>query len=96
MKLCRYNDSRSGCVLGSQPHGIELSLSVNGELRQRPNTRDLIVDIPTLVALASSFHSLGPGDLLLTGGPEGVGPVAARDKIFTDFSGIGSMQVTVR
>lgn len=74
---------------------LEMSLAVNGELRQRANTRDLVVDIPALIAWASSFYTLHPGDVILTGTPAGVGPVVPGDRIEASIQSIGSMTVLV-
>ncbi|WP_151447725.1 fumarylacetoacetate hydrolase family protein [Lacisediminimonas profundi] len=78
------------------PYALGFTLSVNGEVRQSANTRDLILDIADLIVFASSFYTLEPGDILFTGTPEGVGPVVPGDTIFTEFDGIGSMSVGVR
>jgi 2-keto-4-pentenoate hydratase/2-oxohepta-3-ene-1,7-dioic acid hydratase in catechol pathway len=55
------------------PHGLELRTWVDGELRQHSNTRELIFDIPTLVATLSTAFTLEPGDVIATGTPSGVG-----------------------
>ena len=78
------------------PGGLDLELAVNGELRQRSNTRHLIFDVPRLIEYASSFYTLYPGDMIMTGTPEGVGPVRAGDTIVARVDGIGSMTVAVR
>ena len=78
------------------PSSLEFSLTVNGEPRQKANTRDLIIGIAELIEFASSFYTLYPGDLIYTGTPEGVGPVLPGDQITTEFEGIGRMDVTVR
>jgi 2-keto-4-pentenoate hydratase/2-oxohepta-3-ene-1,7-dioic acid hydratase in catechol pathway len=78
------------------PANLDLSLTVNGQLKQKANTRDLILDIGALIEFASSFYSLHPGDLLYTGTPEGVGPVVPGDVIVAEFQGIGRMEVAVR
>jgi 2-keto-4-pentenoate hydratase/2-oxohepta-3-ene-1,7-dioic acid hydratase in catechol pathway len=78
------------------PSGIGFWLTVNGEPRQKANTKDLIIDVPGLIEFASSFYTLQPGDLLYTGTPEGVGPVVAGDRIVTEFDKIGRMEVDVR
>lgn len=78
------------------PAALALRLAVNGEPRQQANTRDLILDIPALIAFASSFYTLHPGDVLLTGTPEGVGPVQPGDRIVAEIQGIGRMEVAVR
>ena len=77
------------------PEGRDLILTVNGEPRQRANTRDLIMDVPALIAFASSYYTLHPGDILFTGTPEGVGPIRAGDRIEASISGIGAMAVDV-
>ena len=61
------------------PHRLSVELRINGTLRQRGNTADLIFSIPKLIASLSQLMTLEPGDLLFTGTPEGVGPVAAGD-----------------
>ncbi len=55
------------------PHGLDISLELNGERMQEANTSLFIFDIPTLVATISEFVPLFPGDVVLTGTPEGVG-----------------------
>ncbi|KVG62527.1 fumarylacetoacetate hydrolase family protein [Burkholderia pseudomultivorans] len=77
------------------PSRLDIELKVNGELRQRANTRDLIVDVPGLIEMASSFYTLLPGDVILTGTPAGVGPVVPGDVIHASISRIGSMSVPI-
>jgi acylpyruvate hydrolase len=55
------------------PHGLDISLSLNGETMQSSNTSRFIFDIPELIATISEFTPLHPGDVVLTGTPEGVG-----------------------
>jgi 2-keto-4-pentenoate hydratase/2-oxohepta-3-ene-1,7-dioic acid hydratase in catechol pathway len=80
----------------ADPAALDLKLTVNGELRQQANTRDLIIDIADLIVFASSFYTLMPGDVLLTGTPEGVGPIKPGDLIEASIAEIGAMQVKVR
>jgi 2-keto-4-pentenoate hydratase/2-oxohepta-3-ene-1,7-dioic acid hydratase in catechol pathway len=80
----------------ANPRGLDLRLSVNGQLRQCANTNDLILNVAQLIEFASSFYTLHPGDLLYTGTPEGVGPVQPGDAIYAEISGIGSMSLAVR
>jgi 2-keto-4-pentenoate hydratase/2-oxohepta-3-ene-1,7-dioic acid hydratase in catechol pathway len=75
---------------------LEFSIKVNDELRQHANTSDLIFDIPKLIEYSSSFYTLHPGDIIMTGTPEGVGPVKAGDVMHVEFEGIGKMDVAVR
>ena len=74
----------------------ELTLRVNGEVRQSASTADLIMSIPQLIAYASQFYTLFPSDILLTWTPEGVSPVHAGDVITASIAHIGSMTVAVR
>ncbi|HKJ73856.1 MAG TPA: fumarylacetoacetate hydrolase family protein [Alphaproteobacteria bacterium] len=94
----------SYCVLGPwlvtadeipDPSGLSLELKVNGEVRQSANTKDLIIDVPGLIEFASSFYTLQPGDVLMTGTPEGVGPVHPGDTITAEIKGVGVMNVGV-
>jgi 2-keto-4-pentenoate hydratase/2-oxohepta-3-ene-1,7-dioic acid hydratase in catechol pathway len=77
------------------PSGLELSISVNGDLRQHANTRDLILGVSELIEFATSFYTLLPGDVLLTGTPEGVGPIHPGDLMHACIEGIGEMDVPV-
>jgi 2-keto-4-pentenoate hydratase/2-oxohepta-3-ene-1,7-dioic acid hydratase in catechol pathway len=74
---------------------LELSLAVNGQERQRSNTNALIFDIPKLIAYASQAYRLYPGDVIMTGTPEGVGPVARGDVMSCTVERIGSMTVVI-
>ncbi|OGA65239.1 MAG: 2-hydroxyhepta-2,4-diene-1,7-dioate isomerase [Betaproteobacteria bacterium RIFCSPLOWO2_12_FULL_68_20] len=77
------------------PAALELWLSVNGEPRQRSNTRRMVYDVPRLIEYASSFYTLYPGDLIFSGTPEGVGPVKPGDEIRAGIEGIGELVVRV-
>lgn len=77
------------------PANIDMKLWVNGELRQQANTRDLIVSIPQMVAIASSASTLYPGDLIATGTPAGVGPVRDGDVITIEVERVGRMDIPV-
>jgi 2-keto-4-pentenoate hydratase/2-oxohepta-3-ene-1,7-dioic acid hydratase in catechol pathway len=78
------------------PSAVDFELRVNGEVRQKANTRDLIFDIPKLIVYASSAFTLDPGDIIMTGTPEGVGPVKPGDAMACKIDGIGAMRVAVR
>ena len=77
------------------PGSLELSISVNGTVRQKANTKDLILSVPELIAWASSFYTLHPGDVLLTGTPQGVGPVRPGDVMLASLERVGEMRVEV-
>ena len=70
-------------------------LWVNDELRQDANTRDLVLDIPGMVEMASSIMTLYPGDIIASGTPAGVGPIRPGDKVRIEFDRIGSMTLDV-
>lgn len=76
-------------------HNISMRLWVNDELRQSANTRDLIVDIPHMVSIASSASTLYPGDIIATGTPAGVGPVKDGDVVTIEVEHIGRMSLPV-
>lgn len=78
-----------------EPGNLQLALDVNGVSRQRSSTKALTVGIPRLLELASSMYTLYPGDILLTGTPEGVGAVTDGDLIVARCDGIGEMAVRV-
>jgi acylpyruvate hydrolase len=80
----------------ADPGRLDISLTLNGETMQSSNTDRLIFDIPTIVATVSEFTALQPGDVLLTGTPEGVGEVKPGDMIECSISGIGEMKLPVR
>ncbi len=71
--------------------GVAIQSHLNGELVQDGNTKDLIFDIPSLVAHVTSVMTLLPGDVILTGTPEGVGPMNVGDEIEVSVDGIGTL-----
>jgi 2-keto-4-pentenoate hydratase/2-oxohepta-3-ene-1,7-dioic acid hydratase in catechol pathway len=75
---------------------LDLEIAVNGEQRQKSNTSRLILGVPELIELASSFYTLYPGDVIFTGTPEGVSPIEAGDEIVATIERIGTMRVHVR
>ena len=78
------------------PSDIEFKLTVNGEVRQHASTKSLDYDIPRLIAYASTHYTLHPGDIILTGSPEGVAPVEPGDVMVAEATGIGRMEIKVR
>jgi len=73
------------------PADLELVTSVNGEVRQRARTSQLLHDVAALVAYASSVMTLLPGDVLLTGTPAGVGPLEDGDEVSVIIENIGTL-----
>lgn len=78
------------------PGALDFSLRVNGELRQSANTREMIIGIARQIAWASSVYTLYPGDIIMSGTCQGVGPVQAGDVMSLAFERIGQMTVAVR
>jgi 2-keto-4-pentenoate hydratase/2-oxohepta-3-ene-1,7-dioic acid hydratase in catechol pathway len=95
----------SFCPLGPwietdlDPHdfaeGRRVQTHLNGDLVQNGSTKDLIFDIPTLVAHVTSVMTLLPGDVILTGTPEGVGPMQPGDEVEVSIEGLGALTNTV-
>jgi 5-oxopent-3-ene-1,2,5-tricarboxylate decarboxylase / 2-hydroxyhepta-2,4-diene-1,7-dioate isomerase len=77
------------------PHALGLRTYVNGELKQQGNTRDLIDDVPALIEYLSSFMTLSPGDIILTGTPEGVVSVDPGDEVVCEIDGLGRLINTI-
>jgi 5-oxopent-3-ene-1,2,5-tricarboxylate decarboxylase/2-hydroxyhepta-2,4-diene-1,7-dioate isomerase len=100
----RVKNRDGGTVLGPwfvnasdvpDPHALSLRTLVNGKETQKGNTADLISDIPELIVYLSSFMTLSPGDVILTGTPDGVVNVNVGDEIVTEIDGIGRLLNTI-
>jgi 2-keto-4-pentenoate hydratase/2-oxohepta-3-ene-1,7-dioic acid hydratase in catechol pathway len=74
--------------------GVALETRVNGQLRQHGSTLDFIFSIPALLAYISAAMTLEPGDLILTGTPAGVGPLAPGDRVDVAIAGLGVLTNT--
>ena len=70
---------------------LRVTTHLNGDLMQDGSTKDMVFDVPALVAYVSSVMTLLPGDVILTGTPEGVGPMNVGDEVEVTVSGIGSL-----
>ncbi len=77
------------------PGALDLQIAVDGEIRQHSNTRHLILTVPELIEFASSFYTLYPGDIILTGTPEGVSPLEPGNTVVATIDRIGTMEVNV-
>ena len=100
----RVKNRDTGTVLGpwlvdagdiDAPPALDLRTLVNGVVTQRGNTRDLIFDIPFLIEYLSGFMTLAPGDVILTGTPEGVVDVRPGDEVVCEIDGIGRLVNTI-
>ncbi len=79
----------------AEPGNLPIGIRVNGNTRQSSNTGRLLRSIPFLIAWASRFYTLLPGDVLMTGTPEGVGPVAVGDVLEVDGGPLGTMTTRI-
>ncbi len=79
----------------ADPMKLPLRTLVNGKVTQDGNTRDMIFDIPALIVYLSEFMTLSPGDIILTGTPEGLADVQVGDEVITEIEGIGSLKNTI-
>jgi 2,4-didehydro-3-deoxy-L-rhamnonate hydrolase len=78
------------------PERLTIWLELNGEPRQRSSTGAMTVGIAELIEIASRVYTLYPGDVLLTGSPEGVSAVKPGDRIRAGCDGIGEMMIDLR
>jgi 2-keto-4-pentenoate hydratase/2-oxohepta-3-ene-1,7-dioic acid hydratase in catechol pathway len=80
------------CVaLGLDTADLAVEAWVNGECRQASRTRELVFDVPTLVAFVSRVMTLLPGDIIATGTPSGIGPIVAGDRVTITIEGVGEL-----
>ncbi len=82
-------------VDGLDPSALDLTVRVNGQVRQTGNTRDMTFDVPALIEVISSFVTLERGDVIATGTPRGVGSLAIGDVVEVEIAGIGVLRNTV-
>jgi 2-keto-4-pentenoate hydratase/2-oxohepta-3-ene-1,7-dioic acid hydratase in catechol pathway len=82
-------------VTDVDPNHLEISSYLNGERRQHSNTKNLIFNPHQLVSFISHIMTLLPGDVIATGTPSGVGPMAIGDRVDVVIEGIGTLSNTV-
>lgn len=80
----------------ANPNAVAFSLSVNGQTRQNANTSDLIYTVEHIVWQAARRYTLYPGDIIMTGTPEGVAQVYPGDMMHAEAAGIGAYEVAIR
>ena len=78
------------------PNNLDLKISVNGEVRQNSNTQELVYNVEKLIEYSSERYTLYPGDIIMTGTPDGVGPVEPGDVMSCELEGVGIMDVNVQ
>ncbi len=79
----------------ADPNQLDMWLKVNGEIRQQSNTQNMVYDVAKLIEFTSAFYTLMPGDIIMTGTPEGVGPVQPGDLIEAHIAGVGDLSIRV-
>lgn len=79
-------------TVGLDPADLAVRCRVNGRLRQDGRTTDMVHDVAGLVAAVSAAFTLLPGDVVLTGTPAGVGPLADGDRVEIEIGGIGTLR----
>ena len=77
------------------PKNLRITTHVNGKLTQDGHTRDMIFDVPTLIAYLSSFMTLNAGDVILTGTPEGLADIQPGDEVATEIEHVGRLVHTM-
>ena len=75
---------------------LDLELTVNGDVRQSGNTRDMIFSVPWLISYVSRYMTLEMGDVLITGTPEGVSEIRSGDVVTARIEGVGEITNRVR
>lgn len=75
----------------ADPMALKLTTRVNGKTTQEGTTADMIFSVPHLIEYLSSFMTLSPGDLILTGTPEGLADVVPGDEVVTEIEGLGAL-----
>jgi 2-keto-4-pentenoate hydratase/2-oxohepta-3-ene-1,7-dioic acid hydratase in catechol pathway len=78
------------------PADAVVTCRVNGQMRQMASTRDMVFNVPNLIAYISSFTTLEPGDLIFTGTPAGVGELNDGDEVIVEIEGLGALTNLVR
>jgi 5-oxopent-3-ene-1,2,5-tricarboxylate decarboxylase/2-hydroxyhepta-2,4-diene-1,7-dioate isomerase len=77
------------------PMALALKTTVNGKVTQEGSTKDMIFDVPFLIEYFSGFMTLNPGDLILTGTPDGVVDCQPGDVVVTEIEGVGALSNTI-
>lgn len=83
-------------ITGIDPGKLDITLYLNGEIKQKSNTGDLIFKTGELVSFISRVMTLNPGDVILTGTPSGIGPMNRGDRVEVVIQYVGSLVNTVK
>jgi 2-keto-4-pentenoate hydratase/2-oxohepta-3-ene-1,7-dioic acid hydratase in catechol pathway len=71
------------------PNDVRIETRVNGETKQNARTSEMAVGVASLIEFVTTFMTLLPGDVIMTGTPEGIGPLAPGDRVEVEVEGIG-------
>ena len=80
----------------TDPNNLNLRISVNNVERQKSNTNQLVYNVQQCIEYTTTRYTLFPGDIIMTGTPDGVGPVEPGDTMVAEIEKIGRMEVKVR
>jgi len=79
----------------ADPNDLDLSITVNGEVRQNSNTKYLVYNVQRLIEFGSAMYTLHPGDVIMTGTPAGVSPVKPGDQLHAYVQGVGEGDIKI-
>ena len=77
------------------PSKVQVTTRLGDDLKQDGNTSDMVFSVPAIIEYVSSFMTLLPGDVILTGTPDGVGPMEVGDEVSVTIEGIGTLTNSV-
>ncbi|CAA7601069.1 Fumarylacetoacetate (FAA) hydrolase family [Acididesulfobacillus acetoxydans] len=83
-------------VTDFDPKAAAIRTLLNGEVKQSSNTRHFLNPLPKLLSFISRVMTLNPGDIVMTGTPEGVGPMRSGDRVIVQIEGIGELRNRVK
>lgn len=83
-------------AMGIPPASGAISLSIDGEVRQNGNLKDMIWSVAEIIAALSTYVELAPGDLIFTGTPAGVGPIKHGQSVRGSIAGIDPIEITFK
>jgi fumarylpyruvate hydrolase len=83
-------------TLGVPPASGSISLSIDGQVRQRGDLKDMIWSVAEIIAALSTYVEVAPGDLIFTGTPAGVGPIQHGDSVHGEIAGIEPIEITFK
>jgi fumarylpyruvate hydrolase len=83
-------------TLGVPPSSGPISLSIDGQMRQRGDLKDMIWNVAEIIAALSTYVEVAPGDLIFTGTPAGVGPIKRGESVRAMIAGVEPIEITFK